>query len=34
LKATNEAWSELAGVWKDDPHFHALLSEIKNRRAG
>jgi excisionase family DNA binding protein len=27
-KSSKEAWMELAGVWRDDPHFQDLLREI------
>jgi len=31
-KPNKEAWTELAGVWKDDPNFDELLREIGKGR--
>ena len=32
--SSKEAWMELAGVWRDDPHFQDLLREIDQGTSG
>ena len=33
-KSNKDAWTELAGAWKDDSDLDALLKEIEKQRGG